>query len=96
MRVDVEPLVANEPDERHPEALGRLDRERGRRAHRLTTGIPARAAFCTISNADPPGDLEHVLGEREVAGEQPSPDDLVDGVVPADVLAEREELARRA
>ena len=57
------------------------------------TGMPAIAAFCTISKLALPDTSSTRAGERQIACQEPLADDLVDRVVPADVLAQREQLA---
>ena len=95
--VHVEPVAAQEPDERDAEPLGGLDR-RGPMAptRHSTIGIPATAAFWTISKLTRPDDHQDALVQRQRAGEDLRSDELVEGVVPADVLADRDELAARA
>src|SRR5438552_8888835 len=86
-RVDVEPVVPQEANKRHPEAFRGRDREargstdRGedrdaRRDRLLHDLIPSAAAH-----------RQHRPQERQPAIEQSAPNDLVYGVVPADVLA---------
>ena len=60
-----------------------------------TIGIPATAAFWTISKLTRPRDHQDPVVERHRAGEDLRADQLVERVVAADVLAHREELAAR-
>ena len=54
--------------------------------------MPAATAFCTSSNPARPLTTRHGLGGG-LAGQHPGAGDLVDGVVPPDVLAYDEQLA---
>ena len=63
-------------------------------AHRI--GTPATAAFWTISKLTRPADHEDPVVERQGAGHDLRADQLVERVVAADVLADRDELARPA
>src|SRR5690606_7960225 len=86
-RIDVESISLQEADERDTELFRELDRERRRRAdcreqraaghHRFLHQLEARAA----------ADDDAVLGDRQRAGHESIPDELVERVVAADVLA---------
>src|SRR6267378_5228079 len=93
-RVDVEAVLAQEADQRHAEAFGGRDRE----ARRCADGREYR---------DPGGDgllhdlipgttahREQTVAERQQSVEKCAAHDLVDGVVPAYVLAQKLERAR--
>ena len=60
-----------------------------------TIGIPAVAAFWMISKLARPETRSTPSDEREVPGEQLGADQLVDGIVPADVFERADEPARR-
>ncbi len=62
-------------------AHGRQDGDAGH--HRLLHQLEAR----------PAADQQHGLGERRAAGEELAADQLVQGVVPADVLAQAQQVA---
>ncbi len=57
-----------------------------------STGQPATDAFCTSSNESRPLTHKEELAEREQALEERPADDLVECVVPADVLPRAQEL----
>ena len=56
--------------------------------------MPAATAFCTSSKPARPLTTRHASA-GDCARQHPRPGDLVDGVVPPDVLAYDEQLARR-
>ena len=60
-----------------------------------TIGMPAVAAFWMISKLARPETRSTLLGERQVAGEQLGADQLVERVVPADVLTQVDQPAAR-
>ena len=62
-------------------------------AHRI--GIPATAAFWTISKLTRPETMTIRSLQRQGPGHHLRSDHLVEGVVPSDVLADRHELAVR-
>ena len=53
--------------------------------------MPATAAFWTSSKLARPRDQQHPVVQGQLAGEEAAPDQLVECVVPADVLAHRDE-----
>src|SRR5690606_33635238 len=96
MGVDGRAAVAHETDEGDSGALRELDGEtrdaRDGRDERYARAV----GFLDDLEADAPAHLEGVRGERQAASPKRVADHLVDRVVSADVLAEREELAGRA
>ena len=57
------------------------------------TGMPAVTAFWTSSNEARPLTSRREAGQRQLPLAQRPADHLVDGIVPADVLAQRQQLA---
>ncbi len=92
--VDVELIAPDEAREQQPGAARRVDRERRRRADRDERREPRRPRLLHHLDARPSADEEAEIGgarcmRAEVEPlEHHRPDDLVDGVVPADVLAQ--------
>ena len=95
MGVHVAAPVADEPDDRHPEPLPRLDGERGRRAHRAHDGDPRHGGLLHDLERRPSAHLQDVARQGQPARQQLLADHLVDGVVPAHVLTQGDELALR-
>src|ERR1700733_14972863 len=62
-----------------------------------SSGMPASTAFCTSSNEARPetSSAQPASGRLSCSGPQPPADDLVDRVVPSDVLPDGEQLAGR-
>ena len=58
-----------------------------------TIGMPAKTAFWTISNEVRPLTHSSVIGQRQRVAHQHPPDDLVDGVVSADIFGDVDERA---
>ena len=58
-----------------------------------TSGTPASHAFCRISNEVRPLTNSSRVAGRQPASEEPPADDLVDGVVPPDVLGGVDDVA---
>ena len=88
--VDVEPVVAHEADDGHAEAAPAASTARIDGALTAqTTGMPATAAFWTISKRRAARDLQDRDSARGTrAREQLLADHLVDRVVAPDVLAD--------
>ena len=95
MRVDGRGAVAHEAAEREPPVVGELDRERRRRADGHEHGTPGDGRLLHELEREPSADAEHLPRERQHALDEGPADDLVHGVVPADVLPDAPELAVR-
>ena len=94
MGVDVGALAAHEADEGLAEAIGRVDREARRRRDRAHDRDAGDRRLLHDLEADPARHHQH--GVRRAAARRSStrvPDQLVERVVPADVLAHGDELA---
>ena len=91
--VDVHRIPAQERHQRQPGLGGELHRQRRRRRHRASTGIPAITAFWVELEGGSPAHQQHGAGQRDTVRFQRPADHLVDGVVPADVLAHRQQRA---
>ena len=83
-------IAAHEADEGHPCLLRGLDRQRRRRAHRDDRAEAGGPRLLHDLEPGPTAHVEAQLGGREPAVEQEPADDLVDGVVAADVLPHQE------
>ena len=94
--VDVEAVAAQEADERHAEPVRGLDREVRRSRDRGDDRDAGDGRLLDDLEADPAADHEDPAVERHRLGQDLRPDQLVERVVPADVLAQREQLARPA
>src|SRR4051812_29632079 len=92
--IDVEAVRAQEADERHPEALGRLDCEVGRRRDGTDDGDPGHGRLLDDLEADAPRHHEHEPVQPPRADQHLRADELVERVVAAHVLADRDQLAR--
>ncbi len=79
--------------EREPAVARERDRQAGGGADRDQAADAGRERLLDQLVADPPAEDQARLGGR-LPGEHPRPGDLVDGVVPPDVLAHDEQLAR--
>src|SRR5439155_6754755 len=93
MGIDVRAAVAREAEHRHPELVGGLDGEARRRRHGDHHGETGDRRLLHHLEAHPPGQHEDVVGLDPGPGEQGRADELVDGVVPADVLPHGDERA---
>src|SRR5207249_5704141 len=93
--VHVEAVLAQKAHERHPEALGRRDGEAGRRADGGEDREAGRDRLLHDLISGTTAHRQHTVAERQQSVEERATDDLIDGVVPADVLAQELELARR-
>lgn len=90
--VGVEAVVAEESDEGLAGGAGELDGEAGRGGDSGDEGDAGREGFLDDFEGDPSGKEEDVLSERERALKDGVSDDLVDGVVAPDVLAQDPEV----
>src|SRR5579872_1511379 len=89
--VDVGALAPQEADEGEPEAPGEVDRQAAGRRHRAQDGDAGGHALLGELEAGPPADEDDAPGQlRRATAQQRPPDQLVQGVVAADVLAERQ------
>ena len=95
MGVDVEAVAAQEPDERDAQAVRGRDREVGRRGDRAEDRDADDGGLLDDLEADPARDHHDPVVERQGARHHLGSDELVERVVPADVLADRDELAGR-
>ena len=93
--VDVEAVAAQEADERHAEPVGCLDREVRRGRDRGDDRDAGDRRLLDDLEADPAADHQDPVVERHRLREDLRADQLVERVVPADVLAQREQLAGR-
>ena len=94
MRVHVEVFVAEEPDHGLAEALGRGDREARRRRHRAQHRDTRNRSLLDELERQPAGHEQHLVREWKRPFEHRRTDQLVEGVVPADVFADFDEIAR--
>src|SRR5581483_9820578 len=94
LRVDVDAAVADEAAEGHPPVASELDRQTRRR----TDGDDDRAAgdgrFLDKLEREAAADAEDAVRQGKAALAERPADDLVERVVPADVLSQGEQLAR--
>ncbi len=87
----MKPSPRRKPDERHAQALGGLHREVARGGDGGEDRDAGDGRLLDELEAGPARDQHDPVVERQLAGEQPAPDQLVQRVVPADVLAHRDE-----
>ena len=92
-RVDGQPRRAGEAHQRQAGLGGQLDRQRRRRRHRDQGRQPGHHGLLHQLEAGPPADHQDVPGQRQPPLAAGPADHLVDGVVPADVLAHDQRLA---
>jgi alpha-1,2-mannosyltransferase len=93
--VDVHRLAAQEPHQGQPGLLGQLSGQRGRRGDGGEQRYPGQHRLLHQFERRPAADQQRVPGQRKPAREQRPPDHLVDRVVPADVLADGDQLTGR-
>ncbi len=91
--VDVEAAVADEAEECHAAVTGQAYGQAGRRPHRGEHGDAGERRLLHQLEARPAADEEHAAGERQFARDKEGADELVECVVPADVLAHGQKLA---
>src|SRR2546423_2048137 len=91
VRVHVEAAVADETDDGLPEALGGGDRQARRRRHRAQHGYAGHRGLLHELERQSPRHEQHVIAEWQVTPEQRVADELVERIVPADVLAHRQQ-----
>src|SRR6266496_352987 len=92
MGVDVEASVSDESGQRHPELLRRLHREVRRRRDRAQDRDAGHRGLLDDLEADPTRDQEDAVRQWEVACQEALADQLVDRVVPPDVLPNAEQV----
>ncbi len=92
-RVDDKALAAGEAAHGDPGAVGELDSKAGRPADRDHDRDPAGDGLGDDVEADPAADAEDGSSSYVDRAELPGPEHLVDGVVPADVLAGHDQVA---
>ena len=92
MGVDVEARPAHEADQRLAEPLRGIDREVRRRRDRGEDRNAGDGGLLHDLEAHPAADEEDSIAQREHAGQELRADELVQGVVPADVLAQGDEV----
>ena len=90
--IDRQPPVADEAAERDPTIPRELDRERGGSSDGGEDRAAGDRGLLHELEREPPTDAEEELAEREQALEERPADDLVERVVPADVLPRAQEL----
>jgi hypothetical protein len=90
--VDVHRAASDEADERHAGLGGQVDRERGRRGHRGQGRDARPQRLLGQLERRPAADLQDATAQREPVLPQRPSDDLVDRVVPVDVLAQAQQL----
>ena len=90
-RVDVEAVAAQEAHQGHAQPLRGLHGEVARGGDGGEQRDARDGRLLDELEAGPARDQQHPVVERQLAGQQPAPDELVQGVVPADVLAQRDE-----
>ena len=93
MRVDVEAAAADEADQRDAGFLGQLDRQARRRRHRGDERHAGQPRLLQDLERGAAADEQQRVAGRQPAGQQPPADDLVDGVVPPDVLGGVDDVA---
>src|SRR5829696_8965405 len=91
--VDVEPAPAQEPDEGHPELPGHVDGEAARGGDGAHDRSAGHQGLLQDLEAAATADHDYVLRQRQPALQKRPADELVRGVVPSDVLPERDELS---
>src|SRR5580704_10668658 len=90
--VDVHGRAAQEPDQGETCFLGQVDGERGRRGDRSEQRDAAQDRLLHQLEGRASADQQHAPGKREPVREERPAHQLVHGVVPADILADRDEL----
>jgi len=93
--IDVAVLFAKEADEGDIEVFCDLYGEAGGSTYGGDHGNPAHEAFLQELEAGSAGEQEQCVAEGSAVGEKFGAEELVDGVVAADVFARGEEIARR-
>ena len=91
--VDVEVIVAKEADEGDIEVFCDLDGEAGGSTYGGDHGDPGHEGFLQELEAGSAGEQEQCVAEGSAVGEKLGAEELVDGVVAADVFASGEEIA---
>ena len=95
-RVHADAVVARPAAERDPLRLGQLDREARRRADADEDRAAGERGLLHELEREPAAEAEDRVAQRQPAGAERPADDLVERVVPADVLAHADERRRRA
>ena len=90
-RVDVEAVAAQEAHQGHAQPLRGLHGEVARGGDGGEQRDARDGGLLDELEAGPARDQQHPVVQRQLAGQQPAPDELVQGVVPADVLAQGDE-----
>src|SRR5262249_35253693 len=93
-RIDVEPPFSCESYDRHALRASQLGGEARRSSYRHQHGHAGHARLLNQLEARASADDEDLGGEGNPSGEERRPDDLVDGVVPANVLPDEAHGAR--
>ena len=91
--VQVEAVVTHEPGEHESRSAGGVDGQRRRCAHGDEGGEPGRPGLLHHLDRRPTADEQAAARRWQRTLEQERSDDLVDGVVTADVLAGEDDLA---
>ena len=91
--VHVETPVSDEAEQRHPALAGQFDRQAGRGPDGAQDRDAGDRRLLHQLEADPAADQHQSVGQGNPAGEEFRPDQLVQGVVAADVLPEAEQPA---
>ena len=91
--VDVEACVANEAEQRHAALASQVDRQAGRSPDGPEHGDAGDRRLLHQLEADPAAQHDDPARQRDAASEQLGTDQLVQGVVAADVLPQREQVA---
>jgi hypothetical protein len=85
--------AAQEPDQGQARLLGELGGQRRRRGHRGQDRDARGHGLLDELERGPSADQQNAAGQRQLPLAQRPADHLVDGIVPADVLAQRQQLA---
>ena len=86
MAVDVEAAAPDEADHGQAEAVGGLHGQARGRRHGADQRDAGHGGLLDQLEAHPAGEHQHLVRQRKFAGQQRPADELVDGVVAADVL----------
>src|SRR5690348_12529163 len=90
-RVDVEPVAAEEADEGHAQPPPDLDRQVRRRGHGAQDREPGDGRLLRDLERDPTRHEQDPVVQWQAPGQELGPDELVERVVAADVLAQRDQ-----
>src|SRR5918999_5995717 len=90
--VDVEAAAPDEADHGKTEPVGGLDGEAGGGRHGADDRNAGHGGLLHELEADPARQHQDTVRQRKVAGQERPADELVDGVVPADVLPDGQDL----